>query len=84
MSARRGSAAFTIVLGGMTALVVGGMVITFVFHPVATALLNSPFFGMMTTSDGVRVTTYVEGAWIFTPGIILIAILSHIWVHTRQ
>jgi len=81
---RQGSASFTIVIAGMTALVVGAMVLTFVFYPIATALLNSPLFDLMATTAGTRVTTYVRGLWTFWGAIILIAILSFIWVRTRQ
>lgn len=85
MSTRQqGSASFTIVLGALTALLVGAMVLTFIFYPVVTPMLSSPLFGTMSTDAGVRVTTYVEGLWIFWGAIILIGILSFVWVRTRQ
>lgn len=84
MSARQGSASFSIVLGGLTALLIGGMVLTFMFYPVITGLLDAAFFSGMETAAGARVTTYVEGLWVFWGGIILISILSYIWVETRQ
>lgn len=84
MAARQGSASFTIVLGALTALVVGAMVLTFIFYPVVTPMLESPLFGTMSTSAGVRVETYVEGLWVFWGAILLMGILSFIWVRTRQ
>jgi len=83
-AARQGSASFTIVIAGLTALIIGAMVLTFVFYPIVTPMLESPLFGTMTTTSGVRVTTYVRGLWVFWGAIILIGITSFIWVRTRQ
>lgn len=86
MSVRRqqGSASFVLVLGGLTALLVGAMVLTFLFYPVVTAMLESALFAPMSTTGGARVLMYVEGLWVFWGGIILIGILSWVWVRTRQ
>jgi len=36
------------------------------------------------TTAGVRVLTYVGGIWQFWPAILLFALVSFIWVRTRQ
>lgn len=83
MSARQGSASYTIVVGGITALVIGAIMLTFLVYPMANAFMDAAFWGSETTS-GARVITYVGGAWTFSGGIVLIAIIMWIWVHTRQ
>ena len=83
VQARPRSAAFAIVLTGMAALVVGAIVLTFVHFPIATAIMDSALFEVETAS-GTRLTTWIEGAWIFLPAIMLIGLSSWIWVVTRQ
>lgn len=80
---RQGSASYTIVLGAMSALLVGAIVLTMLFYPIVTAFMDAAFFSAETTA-GARVNTYVEGMWTFWGAIILIAILSFVWVKTRQ
>jgi len=81
--ARPRSAAFAIVITGMAALVVGAIVLTFVHFPIVTAIMDSALFNVETAS-GSRLTTWVKGAWVFLPAIMLIGLLSWIWVVTRQ
>lgn len=83
MSARQGSASFTIVIAGLTALVVGAMLLTFVLYPYMNAFVGSGFWNADTTA-GLRVIRFTEGLWRFWGGIVLMAILSFIWVQTRQ
>jgi len=80
---QQGSASFTIVIGGMAALVVGAIVLTFMFYPIIDAFQNAAFWNSETAA-GARVTTYVGGAWVFSGAIVLLGITSYIWVATRQ
>ena len=80
---RQGSASFVLVIGGMTAIVVGAIVLTFLFYPISNAFQGAAFWGAE-TAPGARVTTYVGGVWTFWGAIILISILSFIWIRTRQ
>lgn len=79
----QGSASFTIVLGAVTAVVVGGFLLTFVVYPVVNAFTGAAFWGASTT-PGANLLTVVEGIWTFWGAIVLIAILSFVWVRTRQ
>ncbi len=83
-ASRQGSASFTIVLGGLTALVVGAIMLTFVLFPIRNAFVDAAFWGSASTAPGQRITTTVGGLWVFWPAIILIAITIWIWVTTRQ
>lgn len=83
MSARQGSASFTIVIGGLSALLVGAMLLSFAFYPIVGGFMNAAFWDSQTTA-GSRLVTYTGGIWVFWGGIILLAILSYIWVETRQ
>lgn len=83
MSTRQGSASYTIVIGGIAALIVGAVMLTLVFYPVVTALLDAAFWSAETT-HGVRVNTYTRGFFVFWGGINLIALLAWIWIRTRQ
>lgn len=80
---RQGSASFTIVIGGLTMLMVGGILLTFLHYPVTNAFMDSAFWSSQ-TEHGARMTTFVGGIWIFWGAIILISILSFIWIRTRQ
>lgn len=83
MSTRQGSASFTIVIAGVAAIVVGGMLLTFVLYPIMNAFIGAPFWSAETAA-GSRVLTYTKGLWTFWGAIMLIATLSFIWVRTRQ
>lgn len=83
MSTRQGSASFTIVIAGLTALIVGAMLLTFLFYPIISAFMGAGFWSAETAA-GARVTTYVGGMWQFWGGIILLALLSFVWIRTRQ
>ncbi|MFP4627210.1 MAG: hypothetical protein ACOCQY_02750 [Halorhabdus sp.] len=83
MSARQGSAAFTIVIGGVTAFVVGAFLLTFAVYPIATQFMDAAFWTASTPSQEF-LTTYVGGIWKFWGAILLIAILSFVWVSTRR
>jgi hypothetical protein len=84
MSSRQGSASFTIVIGGLTALVTGAIVLTFIVYPIINAFMGAAFWGSAETTAGARVFTYTGGLWTFWGGVILIAILSWVWIQTRQ
>lgn len=80
---RQGSASFTVVIGGLTAIVTGAIVLTFFVYPISDAFMNSALWSSETV-HGARVTTYVGGFWAFWGAIIMIAILAYIWITTRQ
>jgi len=82
-ASRQGSASYTVVIGALTALLVGAMMLTFVVFPVYNAFTASGMWAAETTA-GVRVLTYVGGIWQFWPAILLFALVSFIWVRTRQ
>ena len=83
MSTTQGSASYTIVIGAITATLVGGMLLTFVMFPVFNAFTASSLWSM-DTSAGAGLLTYVAGIWEFWGGIIAIAILLWLWIRTRQ
>lgn len=83
MSARQGSASFTIVLGALTAIVVSAIILTFVFYPIVTAFMGSAMWSAETAA-GSTILTYTGGLWEFWAAILLMAILSFVWVRTRQ
>ena len=83
MSAQQGSASFTIVLGGLAAILVGAIVLTFFVYPMVNAFTGSAIWSLDTTA-GANLLTVLEGVWTFAGGFMLIAILSFIWVKTRQ
>lgn len=84
MSVRQqGSAAWVIAIAAFMALLVGAMLGTFVVFPLFNGFTDAAFW-TATTTDGQRLLTYVEGLWQFSLAIILIAILSFVWVHSRQ
>ena len=82
-ASRQGSASYTVVIGALTALLVGAMMLTFVVFPVYNSFTASGMWAAETTA-GVRVLTYVGGLWKFWPAIILFALVAFIWVRTRQ
>jgi hypothetical protein len=83
MSARQGSASFTVVIGGLAALVVGAIVLTFVMFPVTNSFTDAAFWSASTTG-GARLLGVVEGVWTFSGAVMLMTTLSWIWVRTRQ
>lgn len=83
MAARQGSASFTIVLAGVTALVTWGILLTFLMYPIVNAFLDAAFWNAETVA-GSRILTYTRGVWTFWGAILLMALLSFIWVRTRQ
>lgn len=83
-ASRQGSASFTIVLGGLTALVVGAIMLTFVLFPIANAFMDASFWGTASTAPGQRLTTTIGGVWTFWPAILLIGLAIWVWVTTRQ
>jgi hypothetical protein len=80
---RQGSASFTIVLVGLTAFVVGAMLLTFVVYPMVNAFRASAIW-QAETANGAKLLTYVGGMWEFWGGFLLLALLSFIWIRTRQ
>lgn len=80
---RQGSAAWTIAIAGLMALIVGAILLTFVVFPVYNGFTEAAFWSAE-TAEGARLLTYVDGMWVFWGGILLIALLSYIWVNTRQ
>lgn len=83
MSTRQGSASYTIVIGAVTAIVVGAMMLTFVLFPMHNTFTAASFWSADTV-HGSRVVTFTTGLWVFWPAIILIAITSYVWVRSRQ
>ena len=84
MSVRQqGSASYTIVLVGVLALLIGGIMLTFVVYPLANAFMGSAFWSAATT-PGSRLLGIVGGVWTFWGAIILLSILSYVWISTRQ
>lgn len=77
------SGAFVVVIGGVTALIVGAIVLTFVVFPLTDVFMASELWTAQTPA-GSELLTYMGGFWVFWPAIILIAILSFIWINTRQ
>ena len=80
---RQGSASYTIVLGALAALVVGGLVLTFMFYPIVSAFMAADVWSTQTTA-GADLETYTEGLWTFWGAVILLGILSFVWVRSRQ
>jgi hypothetical protein len=83
MSTRQGSASYVIVIGGVTAVAVGALMLTFVMYPLFNAFSGSPLF-TAETAYGATLITYTLGLWEFWGGILLIALIAWIWVVTRQ
>lgn len=83
MSTRQGSSSYTIVIGALAALLIGGIVLTFIVYPIFNAFTNSAFWGAE-TADGARLVMFIGGAWEFWGGIVLIALLAYVWITTRQ
>ncbi len=83
-AARQGSASFTLVIGGLTMLLVGAIALTFFVYPIINGFLGSAFWGTAETAAGSRVQTFVKGAWIFSGGFMLVSIVLYIWINTRQ
>jgi len=54
MSVRQGSASFTIAIGAIAALIVGAIVLTFMFFPIISAFFDAAFWGSLETTQGVR------------------------------
>jgi hypothetical protein len=80
---RQGSASFVIVLGAVAMFLVGGFILTFVLYPIINTFTNAAFWTSETIA-GARVTTNVAGMWEFWGAILLLALLSFVWVKTRQ
>lgn len=83
MSTRQGSASYTIVIGGVTAVLIGALMLTFVLFPFYNAFSDAPFM-QADTAAGVMVVDYTLGMWRFWGGVLLLGLLSWIWVVTRQ
>jgi len=80
---RQGSASFTIVIGALAALITGAIMLTFLFYPIITAMTEAAFWSADTV-QGSRVASTTQGVWEFWGAIILLAILSFVWISTRQ
>lgn len=80
---RQGSSSFTIVIGAMAALIIGALMLTFLFFPIFNGFTSSAFWSA-DTSDGARLLMFTKGLWEFWGGIILLALVAFIWVRTRQ
>lgn len=80
---RQGSTAFTLVLGGVMAIVVGAIVGTFLVYPIINGFTGTELFAFETTS-GARVGTFVDGMWRFTLGFVMLGIIAFVWIETRQ
>lgn len=80
---RQGSASFTIVIGSLTAMIVGAIVLTMMFYPIINAFMDAAFWNTNSVA-GNRVTTYTGGVWVFWGAIVMLAILSYVWIQTRQ
>ncbi len=83
-ASRQGSASYTIVIGGLTALVVGAMVLTFMIYPIVNSFMDAAFWSLDTV-PGNWITTFCRRHLDFSGvAIVLIAITIYIWVRTRQ
>lgn len=86
MSARgrqQGSSAYQIVIGGLTAIVIGAIVLTFFVYPLIGGFRGTGLLSFETAA-GARVATFTDGMWVFVGGWIMIAIVLFIWIETRQ
>lgn len=83
MAARQGSSSYTIVIGALGAVFVGGLILTLLVFPFFNSFTDAAFWSA-DTATGSRLVTLVAGLWEFWGGIVLIAILSFVWVRTRQ
>lgn len=84
MSVReQGSSSYTIVIAGVTAMLVGAIMLTFVIFPMVNGFRGSALWSAETT-EGATLLTYVGGIWEFWGGVLLLGFLSYIWVSTRQ
>lgn len=83
MSARQGSASFTVVIASLTALLVGGFLLTYVVYPFHNFMTASALWEPQSAA-ATRVYGVVAGLWEFWGAIILLAILALVWVTTRQ
>lgn len=83
MSARQGSASFTIVLGAVTTFLVGGFLLTFVVYPFHNFMTAAAFWEPK-TAVAARVFGVVAGLWEFWGAIIMLVLLSFMWISTRQ
>lgn len=81
---RQGSASFNLVIGGVTVIASGAMILSFFFYPMVDAFMGAPFWDSLETVHGQRLTTYAGGIWVFWGAILLLAFLSWIWVVSRQ
>jgi len=80
---RQGSSSFTIVLGALAALIVGALILTFLVYPIFNSFTTAAFWSA-DTAGGARMLMIIEGLWRFWGGIVLIALVTFIWVRTRQ
>jgi len=83
MSTRQGSASYTIVIGALAAVIIGAFVLTFALYPYYNAVTGSAIWSA-DTSAGAGLLLYVGGLWEFAGGIVAIAILTWLWIRTRQ
>lgn len=79
----QGSASYTIAIGSVAAIIVGGLVLTIVHYPIVNAFMGSAAWSAE-TADGARMLTFIGGLWEFWGAIILLAIVSFVWIRTRQ
>jgi len=82
-SPRQGSSAYTIVLAGLSAVIVGAVLLTFIVYPMTNAFTGSAMWSA-DTAAGARLLMSIGGIWEFWGGILLFSLLSFIWVRTRQ
>jgi hypothetical protein len=80
---RQGSASFTIVIAVIAAIGTGAFLLTFIVYPIYNGFTSSAFWAADTV-PGSRVVTFVSGLWEFWGGIILLALVSFVWIRTRQ
>ena len=80
---QQGSASFTIVLASLTAILVGAIMLSFVVYPIYNGFTASALF-TADTAAGASFLEVVDGVWRFWGALILIAILSFVWINTRQ
>lgn len=80
---RQGSSSFTIVIGALTALIIGAFVLTFLVYPIFNSFTTAAFWSA-DTAGGARMLMIIKGLWKFWGGIVLLALVLFIWVRTRQ
>jgi len=82
-ASRQGSSSYVIVIAGLTFILVGAIVLTFVVFPFVNNFTAMPFFSAE-TGPGSNLTNVVAGLWEFWAFILMLMLAIYVWVATRQ